>query len=55
MDAKDMWLALPHINKKWNAEVFEGLVAKKLDSPYPRQLRSPNQESPHWVKHRWDF
>ena len=55
MDAQDMWLALPHINKKWNAEVFEGLVAKRLDSPYPRQLRSPNQESPHWVKHRWEF
>jgi len=55
LDARDMWHALPHINKKWNAEVFEGLVAKRLDSPYPRQLRSPNQESPCWVKHRWEF
>lgn len=49
------WQSLQALNKRWNAEVFEGFVAKRTDSPYPRQLRSPNQESPHWVKHRWEF
>jgi hypothetical protein len=55
LDAEDMWVGLQHINKKWNAEVFEGFVAKKLDSTYPRQLRSPDLESPYWIKHRWEF
>jgi hypothetical protein len=51
----EIWDALQECNKLWKAEVFEGLVAKRIDSPYPRQLRSPNQESPYWVKHRWEF
>lgn len=51
----EVWETLQTCNKLWNAEVFEGFVAKRIDSPYPRQLRSPNQESPHWVKHRWNF
>ena len=51
----EIWDALQECNKLWKAEVFEGFVAKRTDSPYPRQLRSPNQESPHWVKHRWEF
>jgi hypothetical protein len=49
------WQTLQDMNKLWNAEVFEGFVAKRLDSTYPRQLRSPNLETPHWVKHRWEF
>lgn len=49
------WDRLQALNKHWNAEVFEGFVAKRIDSPYPRQLRSPNLESAHWVKHRWEF
>jgi len=55
INPESMWATLQDCNKKWNAEVFEGLVAKRLDSTYPRQLRSPNQESPYWVKHRWEF
>jgi ATP-dependent DNA ligase len=51
----EIWEILQDYNKKHNAEVFEGLVAKKLDSTYPRQLRSPNLETPHWIKHRWEF
>lgn len=51
----EIWDTLQERNKLWKAEVFEGLVAKRIDSPYPRQLRSPNQESPYWVKHRWEF
>ena len=46
---------LQKLNKLWNPEVFEGFFAKRIDSPSPRQLRSPNQESPHWVKRSWDF
>jgi hypothetical protein len=49
------WQALQDLNKLWNAEVFEGFVAKRADSPYTRQLRSPNLESPYWIKHRWEF
>jgi ATP-dependent DNA ligase len=49
------WERLQKLNQLWNAEVFEGLVAKKLDSTYPRQLRSPNLETPYWIKHRWEF
>jgi hypothetical protein len=55
LDPAAAWERLQEVNKLWNAEVFEGFVAKRIDSPYPRQLRSPNQESPYWVKHRWDF
>lgn len=55
INPQSMWNTLQACNKKWNAEVFEGLVAKRIDSPYPRQLRSPNLESPYWVKHRWEF
>ena len=49
------WDRLQALNKLWNAEVFEGFVAKRIDSTYPRQLRSPNQETPYWMKHRWEF
>jgi hypothetical protein len=54
-DLEHYWQSLQDLNWLWKAEVFEGFVAKRIDSPYPRQLRSPNLESPHWVKHRWDF
>ena len=33
--------------------VFEGIVAKRVDSLYPVQLRSPREEFPKWVKHRF--
>ena len=49
------WQSLQDLNKLWNAEVFEGFVAKRRNSTYPRQLRSANQETPYWVKHRWEF
>ena len=34
---------------------FEGLVAKRVDSLYPMQLRSPDVEFPFWMKHRFPF
>jgi hypothetical protein len=55
IDPESMWDTLQDCNQEWKAEVFEGLVAKRLDSTYPRQLRSPNHECPYWVKHRWEF
>jgi hypothetical protein len=34
--------------------LYEGLVAKRIDKPYPLQLRSPRTETPWMVKHRFD-
>ena len=38
-----------------NCEFYEGIVRKKADSIYPMQLRSPEQTTHNWVKHRWHF
>jgi hypothetical protein len=50
----ESWEALRRINREWSAEFYEGLVAKRADSPYPRAT-SATQETPHWMKHRWAF
>lgn len=50
----ESWEALQQINRDWSAEFYEGLVAKRTDSPYPRAT-SATQETPHWMKHRWAF
>jgi hypothetical protein len=47
------WAQMQAFNQQWGADFYEGLVAKRADSPYPIQLRSPDAESPFWVKHRW--
>lgn len=49
------WKRLQEINRRLGCELFEGLVAKRVDSIYPLQLRSPNIEFPFWMKHRWSF
>lgn len=49
------WERLQAVNHSLGAELFEGLVAKRGDSRYPRQLRSPDVEFPFWVKHRWAY
>lgn len=49
------WTRLQAINKELKCELFEGLVAKRADSLYPLQLRSPDVEFPFWMKHRWQF
>ena len=49
------WLRLQAINKAYGCQFFEGLVAKRTDSPYTTQRRSPDIETPHWIKHRWEF
>lgn len=40
---------------KKDSPFYEGVVAKRLDSQYPLQLRSSDQEFPFWMKHRWPF
>jgi len=49
------WRQLQEVNRLLGAEVFEGLVAKRLDSRYPLQSHSSDQEFPFWTKHRWRF
>lgn len=46
---------LRELNRALHAPVYEGIVSKRLDSPYPYQLRSDSEETPHWIKHRWPF
>jgi len=51
-----------HYYKRMQAEnmelgrrrIYEGLVAKRTDKPYPVQLRSPETETPWMMKHRFD-
>jgi hypothetical protein len=47
------WPRLQACNREFKAEVFEGLVAKRLDSGYP--LSSSEKDFPFWMKHRWAF
>jgi hypothetical protein len=49
----DWWAWMQRVNKEWDAEFYEGFVAKRLDSVYPIQLRSPDAECSSWIKHRW--
>jgi len=48
------WFHLQGINATLAAPVFEGLVAKRIDRPYPFITRD-DHETPTWVKHRWQF
>jgi len=47
------WGRMQQINREWGTDFYEGLVAKRDDSLYPIQLRSPDSECPFWIKHRW--
>ncbi len=49
------WQKLQKINGILGCEFFEGVLAKRADSLYPIQLRSPDREFPFWMKHRWQF
>ena len=53
--AANAWVSLKAINAQLGCEFYEGLVAKESRSPYPVQLRSPNEEFSGWVKHRWQW
>ncbi len=47
------WQRLQDMNRVLDCEFYEGFVAKRTDSLYPLQLRSPSEEFPRWVKHRF--
>ena len=47
------WQDMKEFNEKEGCEFFEGLVAKKVDSKYHIQLRSPNEKYGYWIKHRF--
>jgi hypothetical protein len=49
----DWWGWMQRVNREWGSDFYEGFVAKRGDSPYPIQLRSPDAECPFWIKHRW--
>lgn len=53
--APSAWHELQRANKTLGVPFYEGLVAKRADSFYPIQLRSPDFEFPFWTKHRWAF
>ena len=56
-NAVSLWADLQATNRKWNTtglnEFYEGIVMKRADSIYPMQLRSSDQATPYWMKHRW--
>jgi hypothetical protein len=54
-----LWNLLQQCNavlgRSGSVPFWEGVVAKRNDSIYPRQRRSPEIEFPFWMKHRWAF
>ncbi len=50
---KECWKKLQDLNRVLGCEFYEGFLAKRRDSLYPFQLRSPSEEFPQWVKHRF--
>jgi len=46
---------LKQINQHWNADFYEGVIAKRAGSLYPLQTRSAKEEFRSWVKFRWDW
>jgi hypothetical protein len=51
----DPWQRLQQVNKELGCEFYEGMVAKRVNSPYNRQTVSPEQKTSAWVKYRWDW
>jgi hypothetical protein len=41
-------------NESFGRKLYEGIVAKRSDKPYPIQLRGPEVRTPFWMKHRFD-
>lgn len=54
-EARTAIVAMQAQNAQCGAELYEGVVAKRKDSRYPIQLRSPDETNPYWIKHRWHF
>ena len=51
--AQVFWTTAPFINAVLGCTFYEGVVAKRCDSLYPVQLRSAEEETSAWVKHRF--
>jgi hypothetical protein len=59
--AKELWVKMKQVDPKAGVQLtkgmglplYEGLVAKRVDSQYVHQMRSDKQDSPGWTKHRW--
>jgi len=49
------WNYMQKLNKEWGCDFYEGVVAVERNSVYPRQLRSPNEVTSAWIKHRWKW
>lgn len=49
------WNDLKQINKSLGCDFYEGLVAKRANSPYPIQLTSPEAVATSWIKYRWHW
>jgi len=47
-----LYRELEEENKRFNAEFYEGIVAKRKEKPYP-QVYTPDKEFPWWIKHRF--
>ena len=53
LDPLEFYGRLKQLNGQWGCPFYEGVVAKRADSPYPVQLRSASLEFAGWMKHRW--
>ena len=54
-EAESFYEELKEANARLGVELYEGVVAKRVDKTYPIQLRSPAQETTDWIKHRWKY
>ena len=52
-DALAFYQRVRAANRVLGCDFFEGVVMKRVDSPYPVQLRSATEEFRGWVKHRF--
>ena len=52
-EGPQLWLELQQANKNLGCIFYEGVVTKRVASLYPKQNRSPSEETPDWIKHRF--
>ena len=53
-DPLTLWEQLQEENHRYGCDFYEGLVAKRIDSPYEMQLVGPSKTTTAWVKFRFD-
>jgi ATP-dependent DNA ligase len=52
--ASSLYRSFRSLNDNFGVKLYEGIVAKRSDKPYPIQLRGPEVRTPYWIKHRFD-